>query len=223
ENIQTKDLEEAIDRGIAGLERKSRVLNKKEKEIVAYHEAGHAVVGAFMPETDPVRRVSIIPRGVAALGYTLQLPTEDRYLMTRAELINRLKVLLGGRVAEEITFKEVSTGAQNDLERATKIARSMVTEYGMSESLGPVSYSSGQRSVFMGAEIPDAKPYSEEVAAEIDKEVKAIVETAYADVRAMLIQKKKVFEKLAKALLDVELLEGAELKKLLGKGANVQV
>ena len=222
ENIQTKDLEEAIDRVIAGLERKSRVLNKKEKEIVAYHEAGHAVVGAFTPETDPVRRVSIIPRGVAALGYTLQLPTEDRYLMTRKELINRLKVLLGGRVAEEITFKEVSTGAQNDLERATKIARSMVTEYGMSESLGPVSYSGGQRSVFMGAEIPDAKPYSEEVAAEIDKEVKAIVETAYADVRDMLVKKKKVFEKLAKALLDVELLEGSELKKLLGKGANVQ-
>lgn len=214
--VEMTDLEEAIDRVMAGLERKSRVLNKLEKEIVAYHEAGHAIVGASLPNTDPVHRVSIIPRGVAALGYTLQLPTEDRYLMTRSELESRLKVLLGGRVAEELIFKEISTGAQNDLERATQIARSMVVEYGMSEKLGPISYSSGQRSIYLGYQLPETKPYSEQIAAEIDNEVRMIVENAYKEVKNLLTKKKNKLEEVAKRLLENEIVEREELYKILG-------
>ncbi|UCE06491.1 MAG: ATP-dependent zinc metalloprotease FtsH [bacterium] len=218
--VDISDLEEAIDRVTAGLERKSRVLNKREKEIVAYHEAGHAIVGASLPNTDAVHRVSIIPRGVAALGYTLQLPTEDRYLMTKSELESRLKVLLGGRVAEELTFKEISTGAQNDLERATQIARSMVVEYGMSEKLGPLSYSSGQRSLYLGLQFPESKPYSEQIAAEIDNEVRLIVEKAYEDVKDLLKKKQKKLEELAKRLLEVEIVEREDLYKILEIESN---
>jgi cell division protease FtsH len=214
--VEMSDLEEAIDRVIAGLERKSRVLNKHEKEIVAYHEAGHAIVGASLPNTDPVHRVSIIPRGVTALGYTLQLPTEDRYLMTQSELESRLKVLLGGRVAEELTFKEISTGAQNDLERATQIARSMVVEYGMSEKLGPLSYGSGQRSIYLGYQLPESKPYSEKIAAEIDNEVRMIVEKAYTDAKDLLTKKRKKLEEVAKRLLESEIVEREELYEILG-------
>lgn len=214
--VELSDLEEAIDRVVAGLERKSRVLNKHEKEIVAYHEAGHAIVGASLSNTDPIHRVSIIPRGVAALGYTLQLPTEDRYLMTKSELESRLKTFLGGRVAEEITFNEVSTGAQNDLERATQIARSMVVEYGMSEKLGPLSYSSGQRSLYLGLQVPESRPYSEQIAAEIDNEVRHIVETAYKQVKALLTEKQDKLEVLATRLLDAEIVESEELNQILG-------
>ncbi len=214
--VDMQELEEAIDRVIAGLERKSRVLNKHEKEIVAYHESGHAIVGASLPNTDPVHRVSIIPRGVAALGYTLQLPTEDRYLMTKSELESRLKVLLGGRVAEEIIFKEISTGAQNDLERATQIARSMVVEYGMSEKLGPLSYSSGQHSLYLGMQLPESRPYSEQIAAEIDNEVRLIVEGAYKVVKNLLMKKKKKLEELARRLLEKEIIEKDELYQILG-------
>jgi cell division protease FtsH len=214
--VELSDLEEAIDRVVAGLERKSRVLNKHEKEIVAYHEAGHAIVGASLPNTDPIHRVSIIPRGVAALGYTLQLPTEDRYLMTKSELESRLKTFLGGRVAEEVTFNEVSTGAQNDLERATQIARSMVVEYGMSEKLGPLSYSSGQRSLYLGLQVPESRPYSEQIAAEIDNEVRLIVETAYKQVKELLTQKQDKLEILATRLLDAEIVESEELNQILG-------
>ena len=214
--VEMLDLEEAIDRVIAGLERKSRVLNPHEKEIVAYHEAGHAIVGASLPNTDPVHRVSIIPRGVAALGYTLQLPTEDRYLMTKSELESRLKVLLGGRVAEELTFKEISTGAQNDLERATQIARSMVVEYGMSEKLGPLSYTTGQKSLYLGMQLPESRPYSEQIAAEIDNEVRSIVETAYEEVKNLLASKKEKLVELAKHLLEKEIVEREELYQILG-------
>ncbi len=214
--VSMEELEEAIDRVIAGLERKSRVLNKHEKEIVAYHESGHAIVGASLPNTDPVHRVSIIPRGVAALGYTLQLPTEDRYLMTKSELESRLKVLLGGRVAEEITFNEISTGAQNDLERATQIARSMVAEYGMSEKLGPLSYGSSQRGLYLGIQMPESRPYSEQIAAEIDNEVRQIVESAYKVVRELLINKKQQLEQLAQRLLEKEIVEKEELYQILG-------
>lgn len=213
--VELADLEEAIDRVMAGLERKSRVLNKHEKEIVAYHEAGHAIVGASLPNTDPVHRVSIIPRGVAALGYTLQLPTEDRYLMTKSELEARLKVFLGGRVAEELIFREISTGAQNDLERATQIARSMVVEYGMSEKLGPLSYG-GQRSFFLGQQLPESRPYSEQIAAEIDNEVRQIVEQAHQAVRSLLSEKQDKLETLAKRLLEVEIVDGEELRQMLG-------
>jgi cell division protease FtsH len=212
--VGVSDLEEAIDRVVAGLEKKSRVLNKKEKDIVAYHESGHAIVAGSLTEVDPVHRVSIIPRGVAALGYTLQLPTEDRYLMTKTELLNRLKVLLGGRVAEEIIFKEISTGAQNDLERATAIARSMVTEYGMSEKLGPLSYAKEKRPMFLGGDF-GGTVFSEKIAGEIDLEVRQIVEKAYKEVRTLLTSKKDKLIKLAAMLLEKEVVEGDELELLL--------
>ncbi len=213
--VLLKDLEEAIDRVIAGLERKSRVLNKKEKEIVAYHEAGHAVVGGSLTGVDRVHRVSIIPRGVAALGYTLHLPTEDRYLYSKSELQNRIKVLLGGRVAEEITFKEVSNGAYDDLKRATSIAHSMVTEYGMSEKLGPLSYAQDRRPIFLPSEVSNGGGYSEKIASEIDQEVRRIVEDAYRDVKKLLLGKKRKLEELAKLLLEKEVVEGEELQALL--------
>jgi len=217
--VENPDLEEAIDRVIAGLEKKNRVLNKKEKEIVAYHEAGHAVVAGSLPGVDPVHRVSIIPRGVAALGYTLQLPTEDRYLMTRTELLNRLKVLLGGRVAEEIIFKEISTGAQNDLERGTAIARSMVTEYGMSAKLGPLYYAKEKRGPFAGLDF-SGEPHSEKIAGEIDDEVRTIVDNAYHEVTILLTDKKNKLEALAQMLLEKEMVEGAALEALLNGKIN---
>lgn len=218
--VMLEDLEEAIDRVVAGLEKKSRVLNKKEKDIVAYHEAGHAIVAGSLTDVDPVHRVSIIPRGVAALGYTLQLPTEDRYLMTKTELLNRLQVLLGGRVAEEIIFKEISTGAQNDLERATAIARSMVTEYGMSEKLGPLSYAKEKRPMFLGADFGGTNPNSEKVSAEIDTEIRQIVETAYTKVKKLLTSKRDKLETLAHRLLEKEVVEGDELRRILEDRTN---
>ncbi|MFQ5824140.1 MAG: ATP-dependent zinc metalloprotease FtsH [bacterium] len=218
--VTLQDLEEAIDRVVAGLEKKSRVLNKKEKEIIAYHEAGHAIIAGSLTDVDPVHRVSIIPRGVAALGYTLQLPTEDRHLMTKTELLNRLKVLLGGRVAEEIIFKEISTGAQNDLERSTAIARSMVTEYGMSEKLGPLSYSKEKGLMFLGAEFGSGGAYSEKIAAEIDDEVREIVEKAYQEIKSLLLSQKDKLVTLAKMLLEKEVVEGEELEQLLNSEKN---
>ncbi len=215
--VELNDLEEAIDRVVAGLEKKSRVLSKREKEIVAYHEAGHAIVGASLSDVDPVHRVSIIPRGVAALGYTLQLPTEDRYLHTRTELLHRIQVLLGGRVAEELTFKEVSNGAYDDLRRATAIARSMVTEYGMSEKLGPLSYTREQRPLFLGTELDSRGNYSEQIAAEIDAEVRRLVEDAYREAKAMLRAKADKLKTLAELLLEKEVVEGEALKKLLAE------
>jgi cell division protease FtsH len=190
------------------------VLNKKEKEIVAYHEAGHAIVAAMLPGVDSVHRVSIIPRGVAALGYTLQLPTEDRYLMTRSELQSRMKVLLGGRVGEEIIFKEVSTGAQNDLERCTAIARSMVTEYGMSDKLGPLSYAKERRNLFLGAEF-GGEQHSEKIASEIDVEVRDLVDEAYREVTKLLKRNRDKLEALAKLLLEKEVVEREELLQIL--------
>lgn len=213
--VEMQDLEEAIDRVVAGLEKKSRVMNKREKETVAYHEAGHAIVATAVPGSDPVHRVSIIPRGVAALGYTLQLPTEDRYLMTRSELIGRITVLLGGRVAEELQYGQVSTGGQNDLERATDIARSMVVEYGMSEKIGPVSYGRGGRTLFLGAEMPESRVYSESLAAKIDAEIKLLLEEAEKKVRAILHARQKQLETLAQRLLEKEMVEKEELLAIL--------
>lgn len=213
--IGMEELEEAIDRVIAGLEKKSRVMNKKEKETVAYHESGHAIVATSTKGCDPVHRVSIIPRGVAALGYTLQLPTEDRYLMTKSELEAKIKVLLGGRVAEELKYNEISTGAQNDLERATDIARSMVVEYGMSEKIGPIAYGRGNRGMFLGTELPERKVYSESLAAEIDQEVRRIIEEAHKAVRDLLSQKMDKLEKLAQLLLEKEVVEKEELQEIM--------
>ncbi len=171
--VSMEEFEEAVERVTAGLEKKKRVMSKKEKEIVAYHETGHALMAEFLETADPVHKISIIPRGIAALGYTLQLPTEDRYLMTKNELLDRLSVLLGGRVAEEIIFGEVSTGAQNDLGRATDIAKSMVKEYGMSEKLGLMTFERERKPLFLNFDpSPGTKDYSEETAREIDDEIK---------------------------------------------------
>lgn len=218
--IDMEDFEASIDRVIAGPEKKSRIMNEKEKEIVAYHESGHALVAKLLPNCDPVHKVSIIPRGSAALGYTLQLPTEDRYLVSKSELMERLSVLLAGRVAEEITFKDVTTGAQNDLERATKIARQMVTEFGMSETLGPMTLGRKEQQVFLGKDIAENRNYSEEVAFQIDKEVEKIIESAYNRAKELLIKNRNKLKKIAKNLLEKETLEGEELDDLL-KGVKL--
>ena len=220
--VEMADLEEAIDRVVAGLEKKARILSPKERERVAFHEAGHALVAASVPSADPVHKISIIPRGIAALGYTLQLPTEDRYLLTRSELLDRLAVLLGGRAAEQLTFGEVSTGAQNDLQRAADIARRMVKEYGMSERLGALAFEPERRPLFLpgGDGLTSGKPYSEETAREIDQEVKRIVDETEARVRHLLTQGNGHLTAIAKRLLEKEVLEGEELRQLL---ANCKV
>jgi cell division protease FtsH len=221
--VEMADLEEAIDRVVAGLEKKARVMNPKERERVAYHETGHALVAASVPSGDPVHKISIIPRGIAALGYTLQLPTEDRYLLTRSELLDRLAVLLGGRVAEQITFGEVSTGAQNDLQRAADIARRMVKEYGMSERLGALAFEPERRPLFLpaGDGLTGGKAYSEETAREIDIEVKRIVDETEGRVRTILTQGNGHLRALAQRLLEKEVLEGEELRQLLAGGNAV--
>ncbi len=214
--VEMADLDEAIDRMLAGLEKKARVISAKEKEIVAYHESGHALVASSLPHTDPVHKVSIIPRGIAALGYTLQLPTEDRYLLTRSELLERLTVLLGGRCAEELIFQEVSTGAQDDLLKATDMARRMVTAYGMSERLGPVSFEQQRRPLFLPESLPPARDYAEKTARAIDEEVKVLLEEACERARIILWEKQEGLHRLAKVLLDREVIEGAELREILG-------
>ena len=213
--IGMEELEAAIDRVIAGPERKSRLISDKEKEIVAYHESGHALVAKLLPNCDPVHKVSIIPRGNAALGYTLQLPTQDRYLISKLELLDRLAVLLGGRVAEDLIFQDVTTGAQNDLERATKIARQMVTEFGMSETLGPVTLGRKEHQVFLGKDLSQERDYSEEVANKIDKEVRSIIDAAYAKASNILSKNKRKLKKIAKNLIERETLEGDELDMLM--------
>jgi cell division protease FtsH len=215
--VEMTDFEAAIDRIVAGLEKKRRVMNKKEKEIVAYHECGHTIVAELLPTTDPVHRVSIVQRGIAALGYTLQLPTEDRYLMTKTELLDKLCVMLGGRVAEEIIFHEVSTGAQNDLQRAAIIARSMVTEYGMTDKFGPLTFEKERRPMFLDLGLPSgAKEYSEDTAREIDQEVKRLVDDSYSKVRELLSGNQDRLKTLATALLEKETIEGDEIRTILG-------
>ncbi len=213
--VEMSDLEEAIDRIVAGLEKKNRLMSKKEKEIVAFHESGHAIVASLVPNADPVHRISIIPRGIAALGYTLQLPTEDRYLMTKSELLDRLAVLLGGRVAEEIVFGEISTGAHNDLQRSTDIATSMVKEYGMSDKLGYVTFEKEQKPLFLASSLMGGRDYSEDTAQQIDAEVKKIIDETYERVKELLISKKEKLADLAHLLLEKEVVEMEELKKLL--------
>jgi cell division protease FtsH len=215
--VGMSELEEAIDRVVAGLERKSRVMSEKEREIVAFHEMGHALVALSVPNADPVHRVTIIPRGAAALGMTMQRPLEDRYLMTEPELDDRLAILLGGRTAEEIAFHQVSTGAQNDLERATEIARAMVVEYGMSERLGPLSFG---RDGFRGADgrllFPgERREMSDETAKLVDEEVGRIVTEARDRARTILNERKDLLDKLARLLMEREVLEGKELRELV--------
>ena len=215
ESVGQSDFDEAIDRVVAGLQKKSRVMNALEKEIVAFHESGHAIVAESLEHADPVHKISIIPRGIAALGYTQQQPTEDRYLMTRSELIDRLAVLLGGRVAEELVFDEISTGAQNDLQRATDIARSMVTEYGMSDSLGLVSYERPRQAMFLPENFSSGKNYSEAKASQIDEEVARFVEESHQRVRKILSERRTVLDDLARLLSEKESVEGTELRKML--------
>jgi len=215
ESVEMADIEEAIDRVVAGLEKKSRLMSKKEKEIVAFHEAGHAIVATLLPNADPVRRISIIPRGISALGYTLQLPTEDRYLMTKTELTDRLTVLLGGRVAEEIVFGEISTGAHNDLQRATDIATSMVKEYGMSEKMGYVTFEKEKKPLFLPSSLISSREYSEDTARQIDEEVKKIIDGSHRGAKELLTSKKNELGELARLLLEKEVVEEADLKKIL--------
>ncbi len=216
--IDMPELEESVERVVAGPERKSKVISDKEKKLTAYHEAGHALVGMMLTHTDPVHKVSIIPRGRAG-GYTLMLPKEDRYYATRSELLDQLKTLLGGRVAEALVLNEISTGAQNDLERATELVRKMITEYGMSEVLGPITFGRRQdQQVFLGRDIARDRNYSEEVAYSIDKEVRRLIEDAYAKTEEMLKTNMDKLHIVADALIERETLEGSELQQLLDNG-----
>ena len=216
--IGMAELEESIERVVAGPERKSRVISERERRLTAYHEAGHTLVGLLQRHTDPVHKVSIIPRGRAG-GYTLMLPKEDRYYATRTELLEQLRTLLGGRVAEEVVLKEISTGAQNDLQRASALVRQMITEYGMSDTLGPITFGRPtSQQVFLGRDISHDRNYGEEVASAIDKEVRAIIEEAYAECRQMLVDNGDKLELIAQALLKYETLEADQLKNLMEYG-----
>ncbi|MBI2188096.1 MAG: ATP-dependent metallopeptidase FtsH/Yme1/Tma family protein [Acidobacteria bacterium] len=215
-SVEMADFDEAIDRLIAGLEKK-RVMSRKEREIVAYHESGHAIVATLIPGMDPVHKISIVQRGFGALGYTMQLPLEDRYLMQRRDLLNQLAVLLGGRTAEEIALGEISTGAQNDLQRATDIARSMVTEWGMSDALGAINYDGHKRSKFLDLAFgPERGAYAEETARLIDAEVKRIMTEAHAQARGILTEHRDDLERVTRRLLEKEVMEGEELRTMLG-------
>ena len=215
--ITMEEFEEAIDRVIAGPERRSRVISPKEKRVIALHESGHALVAKLLPDCDPVHKVSIIPRGHQALGYTMQLPEEDRFLISKKELLNQICVLLGGRVTEELKSDDITTGSQNDLERATQIARKMVTEFGMSERLGPVRLGRKQHEIFLGRDIVEDRNYSEEIAYAIDQEVRRIIDDCYELVRDLLVKHDSVLEKIAAVLLEKEVLEGEELDSLINE------
>lgn len=211
--ITMAELEEAITRVIAGPEKRSRIMSEKDKKLVAYHEAGHAVVAKLLPNTPPVHEVTIIPRGRAG-GYTMLLPEEDKYYMSKSEMMDEIVHLLGGRVAESLVLNDISTGAQNDIERATNIARKMVTEYGMSERLGPMTFGTKSEEVFLGRDLGRTRNYSEEVAAEIDREIKRIIEEAYKKAESLLKGNIDKLHRVAKALIEKEKLNGEEFEKV---------
>lgn len=216
EQVGVAELQEAVERVIAGLEKKNRVLNKMEKERVAFHETGHAIVALSLPGGDQVQKISIIPRGIAALGYTLQLPTEDRFLMTKSELENKIAVLLGGRIAETLIFGEPSTGAQNDLVKATDIAKSMIKAYGMSGKLGTITLERERQPQFVQLQLPQEKgDYSEETAREIDCEVRRIIEEQYDRVTRLLTERQAALREGASVLLEKEVITGADLRAIL--------
>lgn len=217
--VEMKELESAIDRVMAGPERRSRLISEQEKKIVAFHECGHTLVAKLTPGTDPVHKVSIISRG-HALGYTLQLPTEDKYLTSRTELMNRILVLLGGRVAEQLIFNEITTGAQDDLQKATSIASKMVCEFGMSDEIGPIAYKKPEGEVFMGRDLAHDRGFSEHTAQEIDREVKNILTASLSRVKQLLESNRDKLEKLARALTEKEILNGDEVNALLGLPAS---
>jgi len=212
--ITMEDFEEATDRVIAGPQRRNRVIDQQERTMIAYHEVGHAIVGEMLPNADPVHKISILPRGMA-LGYTVQMPERDRYLYTKAALLDRITALLGGRVAEEIVFGEVGTGAQDDLRRATEIARAMVTEYGMSEKLGPLTFGRRHGSPFLGRDLMEDRNYSEQTAYEIDQEVRHIIESCYERARQILLENRDKMDQIAQALLERESLTREEFLALL--------
>jgi len=215
-----KHFEEAVDRVLAGPLRKSRIISVREKEVIAYHEAGHAIVPFYIKGADPVHKISILPRGMA-LGYTLTLPTEDRHIITQTQLTNKLMELLGGRIAEEMIFNETSTGAQDDLEKATEISRAMVTEYGMSKKLGPLTFGRKHGAIFLGRDLGEERNYSEKIASQIDEEVRALVEKAYAAARKILETNREKLVNVANKLIEQEYLDGEELKELLRDQPNL--
>jgi len=215
EKVSMHEFQEAVERIMAGLEKKNRLINPKDREIVAYHETGHALVALALPETDPVKKISIVPRGVAALGYTLQVPTEDRFLMTKTELLNKIAILLGGRAAEEIHFEDISTGAHNDLAKATDIARSMVKEYGMSKELGQIYFEREHQPKYLDVGLPTGNDYSEQTAKTIDEEVKKIIDAQFEVAKEILTKYKKIMDQGATLLLKEENIEGARLKEML--------
>jgi cell division protease FtsH len=212
-DISLKELEDAADRVLAGPEKRSRIISPKEKEIIAYHESGHALTAKMLPNADPVHKVSIVTRGIMG-GWTRFLPSEDRHLWTKSQFDDRLAVSLGGRVAEEIAFGEMSTGAQHDLGEATKLARRMVTEYGMSKKLGPRTFGQRQELVFLGREISEQRDYSDKIAQEIDEEVYSIIQRAYDTAKKILTENKAKLKQLAEELIAHETLDEFELNKI---------
>ncbi|GKS58955.1 ATP-dependent zinc metalloprotease FtsH [Nitrospira sp.] len=223
EVVELSELQEAVERVIAGLEKKNRVLNKMEKERVAHHEVGHALVAMAIPGSDAVHKISIIPRGIAALGYTLQLPTEDRFLMTKTELTNKIAVLLGGRGAEDLIYQEVSTGAQDDLLKATDIAKSMIKRYGMSEKLGQVSFDRERQPLFLqAAQSSPSGDYSEATSREIDCEIRRLIDEQYARVQALLQRQEPALRRAATALLAKETISGEELRAIVDAAGSAK-
>ena len=216
-SVGMPEFEEAVERVMAGLEKKNRLINPKEREIVAYHELGHAIVALSLPGTDPVKKISIIPRGIAALGYTMQVPTEDRYLMSKTELLNKVATLLGGRASEEIIFGDISTGAHNDLAKATDIARSMVKEYGMSEKVGTVYFARNKKTPYMELMPEGTVEYSEATAELIDREVREILQEQYKKSSSILEEKEDILKKGAQLLLEREKIDAEELEKLMSE------
>jgi cell division protease FtsH len=214
DQIDMAEMEEAVDRVIAGPERKTRLISEKEKEITAYHEAGHAIVGALLPEADPVHKITIIPRG-QALGVTMSLPTEDRFMMSRGQLMAQLAMMLGGRAAERVVFDEITTGASNDLERVTQTARQMVTRFGMSEKLGPLTLGQQQQQIFMGRDFHAQPDYSDEIAFQIDKEIRRIVDESYDTAEDVLVRNRVLLDKLSKELIEYETVDAEHLKRLI--------
>ena len=214
EEVSMHEMEEAIDRVIAGPERKTRIISEKEKEITAYHEAGHAIVGALLEDADPVHKITIIPRG-QALGVTMSLPTEDRFMMSRSQLMAQLAMMLGGRAAERVTFDEITTGASNDLERVTQTARQMVMRYGMSDKLGPMALGQQNGQVFMGRDFGTQPDYSDEIAFQIDKEIRRIVDESYDTAEDLLVRNRSLVEKLSHDLIEYETVDAAHLRRLV--------
>jgi len=210
------EFEEAVERVMAGLEKKNRLINPEERKIVAYHELGHAIVALNLPGTDPVQKISIVPRGIAALGYTMQVPTEDRFLMRKTELLSKIATLLGGRAAEEIVLGDISTGAHNDLSKATEIARSMVKEYGMSDAVGQVYFSREKRPLFLETGMQGGGEYSEATAQLIDKEIAQILSAQYGRALEIIRSHRDNLDKAATVLLEKEKIDGKELKALMG-------